>query len=393
MPNINQRLPIKIKYYNLYPVFFILSFVMLTNLAIAQSSKWNSFSIMAGDTINKYDKELKRQGVWITYFPNTKLIESYENYKDNMKLGLCDYYHKNPYKLSSQIHYRNDTIVGRMFQYDKKGNLYYEYMYNERGKLDFGIRSYYASGYLKQEQVVDPYNGRTVDINYSENDRKYSDSMGLLLEYKLSQNIRETFDRNDTLMYNELNVNSNKYEKIFINLTYIRPKFVSQFLAWARTKDGIEFPFDVVFFKVDNINGQILSWNYKGKSSKDLEANMLKFITYFKLLNNIEVNFAKWFNEVKLKTSLLISDQCTQLPEMEAVKPNQPINIYLFNPGMRECDISAYLTLAYGSNGVIINEKNKIITIPTGLRENTAVMVGKIEYLYKAGQFKAIHTE
>lgn len=131
------------------------------------------FEIYKGDTINRVDKQMRKQGKWIYFYDENKReqIRMKGAFVDNHRVGLWIKYFKNgnrknevTYKRGKPIgparfYYENGHIreegewlikhwIGEYRYYHENGNLAYEFMYNAEGKRTGEQNYYYPTGDL-----------------------------------------------------------------------------------------------------------------------------------------------------------------------------------------------------------------------------------------------------
>ena len=146
-----------------FVLFHIILFFALAGFA-------QTFEMYEGDTINKRDAENKRQGIWIKFDAQKRVVEKGQ-YVNNKKEGLWyGYYpsgkmkHEITYdknrpdgpakfyyedgKISEQGIWKVNKWVGDYQYYHTNGNLAYDWKYNESGKRTGEQKYYYDDGSL-----------------------------------------------------------------------------------------------------------------------------------------------------------------------------------------------------------------------------------------------------
>jgi len=106
---------------------FLLSFILATMGAHSQTYK-----VFKGDTINRLDKNERKQGLWRKYY-TTDTLFSEGIYKDNVPLGTFLSYHKNG-KLQARLIYRGNSGVCDAELYSPEGILIGKGKYTDQKK-------------------------------------------------------------------------------------------------------------------------------------------------------------------------------------------------------------------------------------------------------------------
>ncbi|RLD83298.1 MAG: hypothetical protein DRJ07_06910 [Bacteroidetes bacterium] len=151
-------------------VGFIIFFIGLVPIVVGQSYK-----IYNNDTINRMDKNKRKNGFWIyfskkdeskiekegnfvnnrkrgiwkTYYPNG-VLKSEITYVNSRPNGYAKIYYKNG-KLSEEGIWKGTKWVGKYNYYHENGKKAYEWSFNDKGKRSGVQKYYYESGKLRIE--------------------------------------------------------------------------------------------------------------------------------------------------------------------------------------------------------------------------------------------------
>lgn len=116
---------------------------------ISAFSYSQTFEIWKGDTINITDVSSLKQGNWIYFTAESKIIESQGKYVNNMKEGLWKFYFENGI-LKSQITYQNNLKIGPAKVYFSNGNIAEEGIW-KRNKWVGNYKSYHENGQVSYD--------------------------------------------------------------------------------------------------------------------------------------------------------------------------------------------------------------------------------------------------
>lgn len=139
---------------------FFLSFALLLFANCSDGQTDNSTGIDSKDTImiktvNQFDENGLRSGLWI----ENKGIRTYTYYKDNKKNGIFVSYHRNG-NIYGVGKYKNDKPADIWFSFNSEGFLVFERSQiefintNKVFKYKSLLKEYYESGFLKSEGVI-----------------------------------------------------------------------------------------------------------------------------------------------------------------------------------------------------------------------------------------------
>lgn len=133
------------------------------------------YEIYKGDTINKINSQMQRNGNWVYFYSSNKKNIKYKGkYVNNKKEGLWITYYKDGTRKSELTYKKGETIgparfyypnsnvkeegywqskswVGPYKYYHENGNLAYEFIYNKNGKRTGKQYYYYETGELMIE--------------------------------------------------------------------------------------------------------------------------------------------------------------------------------------------------------------------------------------------------
>jgi len=204
-----------------YTLLFLLLFV---------ETHSQTFEILDGDTINRIDRKLEKQGRWLIY-NNLKTVIAEGNFKDNRKDGLWKFYYETGSIMSEYI-FVNGVADGKAREYHKNGNVavegiwhnskwrgtykrYHEnglpacvWQYNKSGKREGKQMYYYENGQVQIEGNWEAGKKNGKITSYYENGSLKSEKtfLGNVLDKK---SVKKYKKKNTTVADNNQNSNQN----------------------------------------------------------------------------------------------------------------------------------------------------------------------------------------
>jgi antitoxin component YwqK of YwqJK toxin-antitoxin module len=125
-------------------ILFCLILVLAAEISSAQTTKWKSFQVYNGDTINCVDQKGMKQGVWKKFY-ETKKVLGETTFKNNVQVGISKSFFESG-KIQAEIKNSTDGKSARVVMYYESGKIHSKGNYKMQKKDS--VWNYYSEDSL-----------------------------------------------------------------------------------------------------------------------------------------------------------------------------------------------------------------------------------------------------